>query len=630
MRSLAVCLSLASAISFAAVGNPAGTVPAGMPARLVVGLQEEEGRAWMKNSGVPWDARYRYLVRGWVNNFGWGAADGSFALNYMRECQAQGRLPAFSYYQMQNEPGGGESAFYAKTQNATTMRSYFSDFKLLMQRAKDFGAPVLVLVEPDGTGLLESQTGHNSNAPAAVASTGLPELAGLPNTVGGWGQAFLRMRSAVGATNVILGLHVSGWATGHELFNFSATVPLQPHVDQAYAFLTSFGLAQYDVLVADPLDRDADYYRLVQGNQQRWWDMSDSASINSASFNRYAEWLRLWNLKSGKRWVLWQIPEGTSAQSNVCASSAQRSGYRDNRSEYFFGPNGAAHREKFATAGVAALLFGRGEPCQSTHETDGDYLKNNAGAFLRAGGLAIPRGAGGGTTPPPPPPPATPVWAVTATVSGSTVTARVTGGAPAYVIVEVHGASGRVAQQQCNQAATCDLTFSSTTAGTYTVKAGAFDAAWSLLVWNDAAAAITVSGAPLVRYDFEGGAQGWTGGSMSTARAYSGTRSLAVNITSARAVPQIANPPIAAGKRVTFRLWIPATAQIASVQPYVMETGTWRWTSAWISGSTLTKGAWNTLSVTVPANAAPLAQLGLEIAPQGTWRGTVYVDAVTD
>jgi hypothetical protein len=62
----------------------------------------------------------------------------------------------------------------------------------------------------------------------------------------------------------------------------------------------------------------------------------------------------------------------------------------------------------------------------------------------------------------------------------------------------------------------------------------------------------------------------------------------------------------------------------------VMETGTWRWTGAWTSGSTLTRGAWNTVSVTVPSNAAPLAQLGLEIVPQGTWRGTVYLDAVTD
>src|SRR5258707_997667 len=100
MRSVTLCLALASATAFAAVGNPAGSVPAGMPARLSVGLNEDTGRTWMKNSGAPWDARYRYLTKGWVNNWGWSPADGSFALTYMRECQQQSRLPAFSYYQI--------------------------------------------------------------------------------------------------------------------------------------------------------------------------------------------------------------------------------------------------------------------------------------------------------------------------------------------------------------------------------------------------------------------------------------------------------------------------------------------------------------------------------------------------
>lgn len=625
MRSLAFCLALASATALAAVGNPSGSVPAGMPARLSVGLNEDNGRTWMKNSGAPWDARYRYLVRGWVNNWGWSPADGSFALSYMRECQQQSRLPAFSYYQLNDEPGGGETQASAKVQNATTMRSYFADFKLLMQRAKDFDAPVLVLIEPDFAALLAIQTHDNPNAPAAVASTGLPELAGLPNTVGGWGQAFVRLRDAVGASKVMLGLHVSAWATNYELLNASPTVALQPHVDQAFAFLSGLGLAQYDVLVADPLDRDADYYRVVLGQNSRWWDTADSASINSASFNRYAEWLRLWNVKSGKRWVLWQIPTGTSAQSNVCRSGAQLSGYKDYRSEYFFGTGSAAHREKFATSGVIALLFGPGEGCQSTHETDGDFLKTNAGAFLRAGGLAVPRGTG---TPPPPPPPV--VWGVTASVNGTTVTALVTGGTPASMTVEVHGASGRLAQNTCTAVTSCALTFTTTTPGTYTVKAGAFDAAATVLVWNDAAASLTVSGAPIVRYDFESGTQGWSGGSSSSTRAYSGTKSLAVSLTSAKVTPNVANPPIAAGKRVTFRLWVPADASLASVQPYVMEAGSWRWTGAWAAGSTLTKGAWNTLSLTVRADSGPLVQLGLELVAQGTWRGTVYVDAVTD
>jgi hypothetical protein len=70
------------------------------------------------------------------------------------------------------------------------------------------------------------------------------------------------------------------------------------------------------VTVYGALLRASDYYKLVVG-QDRWWDASDSASIYSQSFNRYAEWLRLWNEKSQKRWGLWQIPLGNSNHLNV-------------------------------------------------------------------------------------------------------------------------------------------------------------------------------------------------------------------------------------------------------------------------------------------------------------------------
>ena len=54
----------------ALVAPVAGSVPQGLPARLQVGLFEDTGQTWMKDSGVPWDVRYRYFVKGWVNNWG--------------------------------------------------------------------------------------------------------------------------------------------------------------------------------------------------------------------------------------------------------------------------------------------------------------------------------------------------------------------------------------------------------------------------------------------------------------------------------------------------------------------------------------------------------------------------------
>ena len=130
-----------------------------------------------------------------MNNWGWGAYDGSWGLGFLRESDAQGFLPAVQYYQLVGD-AGSESNVYRTVQNAAVMKTHFGDFKLLMQRAKDFDKPVLSLLEADAFGFLQ-QTNGNPNAPAAIASTGLPELAGVPNTVAGWGQAFLKLRSAV-------------------------------------------------------------------------------------------------------------------------------------------------------------------------------------------------------------------------------------------------------------------------------------------------------------------------------------------------------------------------------------------------------------------------------------------------
>src|SRR3954468_24861686 len=396
-----------SADAVVAGGTAKGPIPAGLPAREVVGLFEDTGGTWMKNSGAAWDVRYRYFTKGWVNNWGFGAYDGGWGLGYMRECDGQRFIPAGQYYQINGEPGGSESAFLSKVQNATTMGSYFGDFKILMQRAKDFDKPFVVLLEGDGFAFLQQQTSSNPNTYAAVKDTGMAELQGLPNTVAGWGLAFLQLRKSVAASKVVLGVHISSWASGKDVSYFNVTDPLGPEVDKVYNFLAPLGVASnvtgatFDVLVGDPLDRDSDYYRLTQ-NQDRWWDASDSASISSKSFNRYAEWLRLWNVEANKRWVLWQIPLGNSASLNVFNNGNPGEGYKDNRPEYFFS-SGTAHLQKFADVGVIALLFGAGASGQSSYGndkySDGQlFMKSRAGAFLNAGGLPLATGSGSGGT----------------------------------------------------------------------------------------------------------------------------------------------------------------------------------------------------------------------------------------
>lgn len=350
----------------------------------MIGLQEPEAASWMRNSGVPWNSRYRYLVKGWWNNWGYSTPDGAWARRYMDSCPP-GMIPTFAYYCVRSTAPVGEANFYQKCTSATTMRQYFTEFRDLMRRAKDYGKPVLVLMEADGFAYLARQTNDNPAAVAAVASTGMPELAGLPNTVTGWMRAFDRLRDQVGATNVVLGIHVSTWATGVDLMHGSGlTADLKTHVDRAHAFLSG-ALDAYDLLVGDPCDRDADFYRITQGSD-RWY--------TPALFDRYAEWLRLWNEKAAKRWILWQVPCGNANSANVENNGQPRGGYRDNRSEQFLGSPG--RRRQYTDAGVIGFLFGAGATGQATHMTDHDvsgqlYIRRAAKAIFDAGGVPLVR-----------------------------------------------------------------------------------------------------------------------------------------------------------------------------------------------------------------------------------------------
>lgn len=567
----------------------AGSIPAGLPSHMSVGLFENQGGTWLAQSGVPWDMRYSYFTYGWANNWGYGAHDGSWGGNFLSETASQGFIPAVEYYCVNGEPGGGEAQFLSKVQNPTTMAEYFGDFKLLMQQAKAFGKPVVVLLEADGFGFLEEQSGNAPSTSAAIASTGMPELASLPNTVAGWGLAFLAIRNAVGANNALLGIHVSTWASGNEIGYSSVTIPLQPEVDTVYNFLSPFGLtanvtgSTYDFLVGDPLDRDSDYYATQQG-QNKWWDASDTASVNSASFNRYAAWLGLWNTKANKRWILWQIPLGNSNHLDVCNNGGAQQGYKDNRAEYFFGPESTLHLTNWAQDGVVGLLFGAGAGCQSSFGndiyTDGQsFIQSRVKSFYTAGGLPLSGGGSVGT-------------------SGASGSSTGTSGSSTG---STTGASGSSA---------------GSTAGSTSGSSG-----------------------DTAEYSFESSVQGWaaTSGSASrsTTQVFAGKGALSVHLSSSSAFTQtvsVASPATPAGATVSFHVWVPSGANVSSIQPYVMQGagGGWAWTGQWVAASQLELGAWNTITVKVPANAAtPLYQLGVQFTTSGSSSAIAYVDSVS-
>ncbi|MFD2611611.1 glycoside hydrolase family 30 beta sandwich domain-containing protein [Paenibacillus gansuensis] len=117
--------------------------------------------------------------------------------------------------------------------------------------------------------------------------------------------------------------------------------------------------------------------------------------------------------------------------------------------------------------------------------------------------------------------------------------------------------------------------------------------------------------------------------SQSTTRAYSGTGSLKVSVNGSGTYKiSKDSPAITAGKTITYRIWVPGGANLNYVMPFIMDYN-YTWTSNWKAYSSLTPNAWNTITLTYPANSvAPSRSLGIEIQTNGTWTGDLYIDSI--
>jgi hypothetical protein len=127
-------------------------------------------------------------------------------------------------------------------------------------------------------------------------------------------------------------------------------------------------------------------------------------------------------------------------------------------------------------------------------------------------------------------------------------------------------------------------------------------------------------------FDFEDGStQGWSGSggyipsvSVSREKSFAGKRSLAVELNEVKEAETSAHIATVSGifsprasSQVDFHLWIPEHSPVKGIAPY-FETKQQAWTGQEQDG--LKPGAWNTLSMTLPANLKPeqfpLAEIG--------------------
>lgn len=385
-----------------------GVLPAAFPAQLLVGVgSATPDDTKPLSAGNKWNVHWLYLSgqsgNDWYNGYGGSPADGSWIVDFFSTIDGQGLIPGIHLYNM----GFGHSdgtGILTEIQSSTWTKAYFTEFKALMQRAKTFGKPVVIVLEGDSFGFLEMQTQNMPTTMAAVASTGMAEVAGLPNTIAGFGQALLAIRKSVGAYNVAMGPDVPYYAAQADIMNFTFDA-LQPHVDYQYAFFGPLGVGAnvtgdtFDFMASAPDDADCASYL----GAKPCWDASDTApTTGEASINRYIQWLSLFNQTAGVHWMLHQVPIGNSQNRNVAYDGTAKSGYQDNRAEFLFQyetPASTALRDKhltsMANAGVMGMLFGLstdGDTAFTDIWKDGMPFLVTHVAAVGATGFAIARG----------------------------------------------------------------------------------------------------------------------------------------------------------------------------------------------------------------------------------------------
>jgi hypothetical protein len=386
------------------------SLPAGWPRSLELGMADSPGGAAAMEASAPFSFRYQYLSGGVNTGAGWSTwnPNGQFVSYYVAESQAAHIIPVFTYYQLlQSSPGnaqGEPAGDFANLTNTATMTAYYRDLILFFQRAAA-KTPVVLHVEPDLWAYLEehSQNDKGSSVPVRVAATGLPDLAGLPNTAAGFAKAFVQLRNTY-APNVILAYHFSTWGTGTDILYSRPPDATVTALGVATArFYQSLG-AKFDIAFTDLSDRDAAFKQFVYGDGGASWFTADD-------YRRSALYISAFEHTAQKRVVIWQIPLGNT---KMRAENNTWDHYQDNKVEWLLDDPTRAHLQAYAAAGVVAFLFGRGADgntcaCDAaadgvtnpapingnngvsvSADDDGGFFHQMAAAYYQTGALALP------------------------------------------------------------------------------------------------------------------------------------------------------------------------------------------------------------------------------------------------
>ncbi|MBV9804160.1 MAG: hypothetical protein JO130_13255 [Solirubrobacterales bacterium] len=322
-------------------------IPPAWPHHLALGVADSPGDAQALRANSRVDMRYQYLAGGVNTGHGWATwnPNGSFVSMYVRESFAAHMTPVFSYYQLlQSAPSIGsteQARDLSNLRNRATMRAYWGDYELLLRRVNTAAGDrmVIIHIEPDLWGYLEQA--HATALARAFAG----RLIALRNRL---------------APHVLLAWHLSVWGTDEDP---TYSKPSLAHMDHLAAISAAFYEslhAHFDLVFNDVTDRDAGFYQDVEGNPRTWWGPAD--------FVRHDRYIAGFTRRTHTAVVLWQLPLGDTHENDTWNH------YKDNRLQWWLGPDSAAHLRATHDAGVIGLLFGAGATGNTTAQTDNGFF----------------------------------------------------------------------------------------------------------------------------------------------------------------------------------------------------------------------------------------------------------------
>ena len=314
------------------------------------------------------DAPYRVLGESWWGC--WGQAQqlppGQWARRFLQDTAAAGAVPLVSYYQWYFVTGysEGRPEIEALT-DGELLRSYLRDYRFLCQTMGEADVRAILHIEPDLWGFARVHWATPTDIPVALSDAGIPECAGLPDTMTGLGCCLLAIARAQ-APKVLVGFHATGW---NALANRYPQFDVPADARATAEFLRALGADQGDLVVVEMSNCDA-------GSPSGWW--YDAANQTLPHFTQAMTWAQQVSATLGLGHLWWQIPYGHMGLDDTPTQ------YRDNRLDYFFD-----HPEEFSRAGAVGMVFGTGCGNATSPSTDGGHFVERAQCYKQTGGVPL-------------------------------------------------------------------------------------------------------------------------------------------------------------------------------------------------------------------------------------------------